>query len=116
MRRMARVTGLTDDMIILRGVNVFPTQIEELLLSCAGLSPHFRIELTRPGRMDRMAVLAEAKPGHAAEEARAASARDLAHRVKSVIGLTAEVRVLDPGAVPRSEGKARRILDLRPKG
>lgn len=116
MRRMARVTGRTDDMIILRGVNVFPTQIEELLLSCPGLAPHFRIELTRPGRMDRMAVLAEAKPAFAAEEARAAAARDLAHRVKSVTGLTAEVRVLDPGALPRSEGKAKRILDLRPKG
>ena len=115
MRRMARVTGRTDDMIILRGVNVFPTQIEELLLSCPGLAPHFRIELTRPGRMDRMAVLAEARPAFATEEARADSARDLAHRVKSLIGVTAEVRVLEPGGVPRSEGKAKRILDLRPK-
>ncbi len=92
MRRMARVTGRTDDMIILRGVNVFPTQIEELLLSCPGLAPHFQIELTRPARMDRMAVLAEAKPSHATEEARAASARDLAHRVKSLIGVSAEVK------------------------
>ncbi|GAB1364918.1 phenylacetate--CoA ligase [Rhodobacter sp.] len=116
MRRMARVTGRTDDMIILRGVNIFPTQIEEMLLGCPGLAPHFQIELTRPGRMDRMTVLAEAKPSHATEEARAASARDLAHRMKSLIGVSAEVRVMAPGSVPRSEGKARRILDLRPKG
>lgn len=116
MRRMARVTGRSDDMIILRGVNIFPTQIEELLLSCPGLAPHFQIELTRPERMDRMAILAEAKPSHATEEARAASARDLAHRVKSRIGVSAEVRVLPPGGVPRSEGKAKRILDQRPKG
>jgi phenylacetate-CoA ligase len=116
MRRMARVTGRSDDMIILRGVKVFPTQIEELLLACPGLAPHFQIELSRPERMDRMAILAEALPGHAAPEARAALARDLAHRVKSVIGVSCEVRVQEPGSVPRSEGKAKRLIDLRPRG
>ena len=115
MRRMARVTGRTDDMIILRGVNVFPTQIEEILLSCPHLAPHFQIELTRPGRMDKMAVLAEARPGHAGDEARSAAARDLGHRVKSLIGISVEARVKEPGSVPRSEGKAKRIIDLRPK-
>jgi phenylacetate-CoA ligase len=116
MRRMARVTGRSDDMIILRGVKVFPTQIEELLLACQGLAPHFQIELSRPERMDRMAILAEALPGHSAPEARAALARDLAHRVKSVIGVSCEVRVQEPGQVPRSEGKAKRLIDLRPRG
>ncbi|MFZ1467794.1 MAG: phenylacetate--CoA ligase PaaK [Paracoccaceae bacterium] len=116
MRRMARVTGRTDDMIILRGVNVFPTQIEEMILGCAGLAPHFQIELTRPARLDRMTILAEATPNHVSVDARAASARQLASRVKSVVGISAEVRVLDPGSVPRSEGKAKRMIDLRPKG
>ena len=116
MRRMARVTGRSDDMIILRGVKVFPTQIEELILACTGLAPHFQIELSRPDRMDRMAILAEALPAHATPEARAALARDLTHRVKSVIGVSTEVRVAEPGGVARSEGKAKRIVDLRPRG
>ena len=115
MRRMARVTGRSDDMIILRGVNVFPTQIEEMILGCEGLAPHFQIELTRPERLDRMAILAEAVPTAATPEARVASARQLAQRVKSVIGISAEVRVQEPGSVPRSEGKAKRLIDLRPK-
>ncbi len=114
-RRMARVTGRSDDMIILRGVKIFPSQIEELILACPGLAPHFQIELSRPDRLDRMAVLAECLPAQATPDARAALARDLAHRVKSVIGVTCEVRVQDPGAIPRSEGKAKRLIDLRPK-
>jgi phenylacetate-CoA ligase len=116
MRRMARVTGRSDDMIILRGVKVFPTQIEEQILKIRALAPHFQIELTRPDRLDHMAILAEATPAHAAPQARTAAARALAQHVKGVIGVSAEVRVLDPGAVPRSDGKARRVLDLRPKG
>ncbi len=114
MRRMARVTGRSDDMIILRGVKVFPTQIEELILACPGLAPHFQIELTRPERLDRMTVLAESLATHAAPEAREALARDLAHRVKSVIGVSCHVRVHEPGQIPRSEGKAKRLIDLRP--
>ena len=116
MRRMVRVTGRSDDMIILRGVKVFPTQIEEQILKIRALAPHFQIELTRPDRLDHMAILAEATPAHAAPQARTAAARALAQHVKGVIGVSAEVRVLDPGAVPRSDGKARRVLDLRPKG
>jgi phenylacetate-CoA ligase len=114
-RRMSRVTGRSDDMINLRGVKVFPTQIEELILGIPGLDPHFQIELSRPERMDRMAILAEAQPGHAAPDARAALAHDLAHRVKSVIGVSCTVLVQEPGTVPRSEGKAKRLIDLRPK-
>ena len=115
MRRMARVTGRSDDMIILRGVKVFPTQIEEMILRTRALAPHFQLELSRPGRMDRMVILAEAQPDHAAPDARATAARDLVHHVKSVIGVSCEVRVQDPGSLPRSEGKARRLIDLRPK-
>nr|WP_294510464.1 phenylacetate--CoA ligase PaaK [uncultured Rhodopila sp.] len=115
MRRMERITGRSDDMIILRGVNVFPSQVEEQILKCPGLSPHFLLELTHRERMDAMTVVVEARP-HAAEEAqRAVGARELAHHVKSVIGVTVGVRVVEPGGVERSQGKARRIVDLRPK-
>ncbi|MBT9385404.1 phenylacetate--CoA ligase [Pseudooceanicola sp. CBS1P-1] len=115
MRRIEKITGRSDDMIILRGVNVFPTQVEEQILKVAGLAAHFQIELTRAGRMDAMVIHAEATPAHCSEEARQASARALAHHVKSVIGVSARIEVRDPGAVPRSEGKAMRVLDNRPK-
>ena len=112
MRRMEKVTGRSDDMMILRGVNVFPTQIEEQALRVAGLSPHFEIELTREGRLDEMRVRVEAAPG---EADRAAAARELQHHIKSVVGVSARVNVCDPGVLPRSEGKARRVIDNRPK-
>jgi phenylacetate-CoA ligase len=113
MRRMEKITGRSDDMMILRGVNVFPTQIEEQALRVAGLSPHFEIELTREGRLDEMTVKVEAAPGGAD---RAAAARELQHHIKSVVGVSARVAVCDPGALPRSEGKAKRVVDKRPKG
>jgi phenylacetate-CoA ligase len=115
MRRMEKITGRSDDMIILRGVNVFPTQIEEQILKCRGLAPHFQIELTRAGRMDEMTILVEAQPDAATDAARTASGRELSHHVKSVIGISARVDVRPPGGVARSEGKARRVLDNRPK-
>ncbi len=115
MRRMEKITGRSDDMIILRGVNVFPTQIEEQLMLVTELAPHFQIELTRKGRMDHMIVHVEALPETAGAEAREAAARNLAHRIKSVIGITAEVRAAEPGAVPRSQGKAVRLIDNRPR-
>ncbi len=115
MRRMEKITGRSDDMIILRGVNVFPTQIEEQILKCAGLAPHFQIELTREGRMDAMCVHTEATAAAASEEGRKASARELAHHIKSVIGISTRVNVHEPGGAPRSEGKARRVVDNRPK-
>lgn len=115
MRRMEKITGRSDDMIILRGVNVFPSQIEEQLVMVAGLAPHYQIELTRSGRMDRMTVHVEALPDFATAQARASSARDLASRIKGVIGVSTEVRVADPGGVERSQGKARRVVDNRPK-
>jgi len=115
MRRMEKVTGRSDDMIILRGVNVFPTQIEEQILKCAGLAPHFYIELGRKGRLDMMSVVVEARSDHAAAEARKVAAKELAHHIKAVIGISTDIRVADPGGVERSGGKARRVFDLRPK-
>jgi len=113
MRRMEKVTGRSDDMLILRGVNVFPTQIEEQIFRCAGLAAHYRIELVREGRLDAMRVVVEARPEHADTAARAAQADLLAQHVKNMVGVSVAVTVADPGAVERSMGKARRVLDLR---
>ncbi len=115
MRRMEKITGRSDDMIILRGVNVFPTQIEEQLMTVNTLAPHFQIELTRKGRMDHMIVHVEATTGAAGQAARDASAQQLSKRIKSTVGITAEIRTADPGKVARSEGKAVRVVDNRPK-
>lgn len=115
MRRMEKITGRSDDMIILRGVNVFPTQIEEQLMTVTTLAPHFQIELTRKGRMDHMVVHVEATTGAASDNAREASAKQLSSRIKSTVGISAEVRAAEPGKVARSEGKAVRVVDNRPK-
>ncbi len=115
MRRMEKVTGRSDDMMIVRGVNVFPTQIEEQVLRCPGLAPHFQIELSRQARLDAITVVVEARADQASEEARSASAHELSLHIKGTIGISAQIEVRDPGAVPRSEGKAKRILDLRPR-
>jgi len=116
MRRMEKITGRSDDMLIVRGVNLFPTQVEEQILKVRGLSPHYQIVLTREGRLDEVEVLVEAAPANAAEETRQASAAELGHHVKGLIGVTAKITVADPGAVERSQGKARRVIDKRPKG
>jgi phenylacetate-CoA ligase len=115
MRRMEKITGRSDDMMILRGVNVFPTQIEEQILKCAGLAPHFQIELSREARLDEMTVNVESTEQAAGEEARAASAMELGHHIKSVVGVTARINVCEPGRVARSEGKAKRVVDNRNK-
>jgi phenylacetate-CoA ligase len=115
MRRMEKVTGRSDDMMIVRGVNVFPTQIEELLLRCHGLAPHYQIELRRDQRLDIMRLLVEARPDSADAPVRAAQADFLGALVKNTIGVTAEVVVGEPGAIERSAGKARRVVDLRAK-
>jgi phenylacetate-CoA ligase len=112
---MEKVTGRTDDMMIVRGVNVFPTQIEELILRDERLAPHFLIELTRAERLDEMTVKVEARPG-ADEASRAACSRDLSHLIKALIGVTATVDTMPAGAIERSLGKAKRIIDLRAKG
>ena len=116
MRRMEKITGRSDDMIILRGVNVFPTQVEEQVLAIPELGPYFQITLSREGRLDAMAVAVEATPDAASEDARAASAAQLSQKIKDVIGVSAAVTVGEPGTVERSQGKARRVVDQRPKG
>ena len=115
MRRMEKVTGRSDDMIILRGVNVFPTQIEEALMATPGLAPHFQIELSRPDRMDQMRVLCECADASVSGDARNTAAKSLAAQIKQTIGISVAVDVAEVGGVARSEGKAVRILDNRPK-
>ena len=112
MRRMAKITGRTDDMLIIRGVNVFPTQIEEQILKCPGLAPHFMIEISRPGRMDEVGIAVEAREGVDAAAA-AQQARLLGGYVKDAIGITARISAMATGALPRSAGKACRVRDLR---
>ena len=114
MRRMEKITGRSDDMMIVRGVNVFPTQIEELILRDERLAPHFVIELRREERLDEMTVKVEARAG-ADDATRAACSRDLAHQIKALIGVTATVDTVASGGVERSAGKAKRIVDLRGK-
>lgn len=114
MRRMAKITGRSDDMMIIRGVNVFPSQIEELILTCPALAPHYRIELTRTGRMDQVRILVECRAG-ASDENRAADGKSLAERIKRMIGVTVAVDIRPDGDLDRSEGKAQRVIDLRPR-
>ena len=111
-RRMEKVTGRTDDMMIVRGVNVFPTQIEEQILRVPGLAPHYVCRLTRPGRLDEMTVRVEASDASALDSAATLAAR-LRTLIKEVVGVTVDVEVLPPQALKRSLGKARRIDDQR---
>ena len=104
MRRMARITGRSDDMLIIRGVNVFPSQIEELILRQPGLAPHYVLEVTKQGPLDHLSVVVEGDP---------AAAKGLQHSIKSYIGISADVRI---GSVERSIGKAKRVIDKRPRG
>ena len=113
MRRIDRISGRTDDMLIIRGVNVFPTQIEELVVAAPGLSPHFVLELTRPARMDELTVRVEAGQGLTDPASRASVADRLAHGIKDRVGVTATVQVVDPATLERSAGKLRRVYDLR---
>ncbi|MBO9624751.1 MAG: phenylacetate--CoA ligase [Microbacterium sp.] len=112
MRRMEKITGRNDDMIILRGVNIFPTQIEELALGIEQLTPHFVIELSREGHLDAMTVRIERHPALERDVCEAA-ALVLAQRIKTHIGSSVAVRLEEPGALPRSEGKYKRVYDLR---
>jgi phenylacetate-CoA ligase len=101
MRRMEKITGRSDDMLIIRGVNVFPSQIEELILRQPGLAPHYVLEITKQGPLDHLAVIVEGDP---------AACKGLQHHIKSIIGISAEIRI---GAVERSIGKAKRVIDKR---
>ncbi len=113
MRRMERIRGRTDDMMIVRGVNVFPTQIEEIVLRIPGLTPHFLCVLSRPGRMDEMTVRVEAAPAAASSQRREQLRSELIARVKQAVGVTVDADVVEPESLERSLGKAKRILDLR---
>jgi phenylacetate-CoA ligase len=115
MRRMERISGRSDDMMIVRGVNVFPTQIEELVLRVPAFSGHYQIILSREGRLDQLEVQVEARSSSELDEARAHGASELAHAIKSRIGVSAHVSVLAPAEIERSAGKARRVIDKRPK-
>ncbi|MHB8813847.1 MAG: phenylacetate--CoA ligase PaaK [Steroidobacteraceae bacterium] len=114
MRRMSRITGRTDDMLIVRGVNVFPSQLEELILRTQGLSAHYRLELARESHLDTLTVHVESDGGtDSGEDSRRRAARDLAHNVKAYVGISVEVEVHPPGAIERSVGKAKRLIDRR---
>jgi phenylacetate-CoA ligase len=112
MRQMARITGRSDDMLIIRGVNVFPTQIEEQILKCPGLAPHFLIEISRPARMDEMMIRVECRADRP-EAAVADEAQLLGGYVKEIIGISAKIEIAAAGSLERSAGKAQRVRDLR---
>ena len=115
MRRMEKVTGRSDDMIILRGVNIFPTQIEELVIQVKELAPYFQIELDKKGPLDTMRILVETTKESSMTNIRSNIKDSFIKKVKDTIGVNVEVIVGDPNSVERSQGKARRVIDLRPK-
>ena len=109
---MEKVTGRSDDMIILRGVNVFPTQLEEIVLRIPGLSPHFQIELSKDGRLDKMTLRVERRPDTEAAAVDGAAAA-LVRAVKDGVGVTVGADIVEPNTLERSAGKLRRLLDRR---
>lgn len=110
MRRMQKITGRSDDMMIIRGVNVFPSQIEELILKQPNLAPHYQCVLTKEGPLDALAVHVEPAAGATAQ---AGDARALENDIKIYIGVTAKVHLAPEGAIERSMGKAKRVVDKR---
>jgi phenylacetate-CoA ligase len=114
MRRMGKIVGRSDDMLIIRGVNLFPTQIEELVLQQGQLSGHYQLVVSRDGHLDEVLVRCEIQPAFASSD-RTAISRELQHRIKTLIGVSTRVDVLDPDGIERSAGKARRVIDTRPK-
>ena len=113
-RRIGKITGRSDDMLIIRGVNLFPSQIEELILKTGTLAPHYQLEVTRKGHMDDLTVRVEMKPELASDDQiRATAALELRHHIKAMIGINTKIEVMEIGGVARSEGKAKRIVDLR---
>jgi phenylacetate-CoA ligase len=114
-RRMGKITGRSDDMLIIRGVNVFPGQIEEQILKVPRLSTHYLLEVSRRGHLDELDILVEVKPDAVSEADKHAAASELAHHVKAIIGISTRVRIQMPGSLERSQGKARRVIDLRPR-
>ena len=111
MRRMTRITGRSDDMLVIRGVNVFPTAIEEQVLSVAGLAPHYLIEVSKSGHLDVVTLSVERRPD--APQDVAALASELRHKIKAMLGISTSVQIRNPGELPRSQGKAIRVIDRR---
>lgn len=114
MRRIDKITGRSDDMMIIRGVNVFPTQIEEQILKIPALAPHYEIVVAKQGNLDTVLVKVELT-AEAAGARQEQSAKELAHHIKAVVGISTQIEILPPGTIPRSEGKAKRVFDNRPK-
>ena len=114
-RRFVKITGRSDDMLIIRGVNLFPSRIEEILLADARLAPHYLLELRRPGQLDELTVVVEAAAAFAQESVadQTRTAIEIGQRIKALAGVSVEVRVVEPGRIERSLGKAKRIVDLR---
>ena len=114
-RRLAKITGRSDDMLIIRGVNLFPGHIEELILKDPRLSGHYLLEIYREGPLDQMEVLVEVKPEftHASGDMKRSAGQQLQHAIKGWLGVTTRVSILDPGHLPRTEGKARHVIDKR---
>ena len=118
MRRLERIKGRSDDMLIIRGVNVFPSQIEAVLAKEEQLAPHYLLELSRNGPLDELAVVVEHRVGNGAkldDATQAELARKAEHTIKVFVGVTTKVRIVPPGTIERSQGKAKRVLDLRAK-
>ncbi len=113
--RILRITGRNDDMLIIRGVNVYPSQVEAVLVGLPDIAPHYQLVVERRGSLDHVNVEVEAQPGTDAVRYDAI-AHAVAHHIKSLIGITTDVIVKEPGEIPRSQGKAVRVRDLRPKG
>jgi len=113
MRRMDKITGRSDDMMIIRGVNVFPTQIEEQILRVDGLSPHYQLKISRANNLDILSVNVEVRSDDSGSGDRGQFAKELQHHIKSLIGVSTRVNVLDENTVPRSQGKAQRVIDNR---
>jgi phenylacetate-CoA ligase len=114
MRRMAKITGRSDDMLIIRGVNLFPSQVEEMILSLPALAPHYQLEITRPAQLDELTIHVERQPTSGLMDGENAG-RKLEHTIKAYVGISAQVVIETPGSIERSVGKARRIIDRRPK-
>jgi phenylacetate-CoA ligase len=117
-RRMERVTGRTDDMLIIRGVNVYPSQIEQVLMGIAGVAPHYQVVLTRRGSMDQVEIHVEVSPEISFDEIRRLEAlqRSVSSKIASVLAISVKVKLVEPKSIQRSEGKAKRVLDLRNEG
>jgi len=113
MRRMDKITGRTDDMLIIRGVNVYPTQIEEQILALPELTPHYQIEVSKQGHLDRVVISVEHSSGVSPEAKNDRWRQQLSERIKMYVGISAEIEIAPPGSLPRSEGKARRVIDQR---